>query len=268
MAAPSTTNTVLDNTPWHYAIRCQATFGSSQETNVVKIDPTSLPDLIPTLVPKLNLIRATWNISGAGHVLVKFDATSPVTAKDLTGSGTFDALLGTGVPVYNEPQAAGSTGKILFTTTGFASSDTYDVVLHFEKDRSRFSTAPVVSALNVIDLHSGVYLTGDTLRVKATFNQVVNLESATSGLDFSLASGTIRATYKGKQTLAGPLVTGEGTKYAVFEYTFKASDHAEASDVTCDHIKGVFGTDVAALKAQDSLPAITGIASFTVNSVI
>src|SRR5207247_7115663 len=100
MAAPAVTNTVLENSAFKYVVRCQATFGTSQETNVVKVDPTTgWAHLLPGSTPRLLLTRVDWTIAAAGHVLVKFAATSPATAKDMTGSGTYASVITANVPL-------------------------------------------------------------------------------------------------------------------------------------------------------------------------
>jgi len=210
-----------------------ASFTDTQQTNAVVHTASALKYIRPGVTaPKSSIVSTKYNSAVSGVVNFAYD---------------------------------NATGNLLASTTGFTTGQSYDITLTLRKEPSDVSTAPNVTALTMVDAHSGIYVTGDTLRVKATFDQVIYVESAHSYIKFSLDSGDIYARYRGNQTVSA-VKTGSGTLYAVFEYTFKATDGASAGYMSVTHIDNtIFGSDVGHLSVRDVLPAITGIANFTVN---
>lgn len=82
------------------------------ETDVVKVDVSALG--ISTTSLKVRRIK--YNIN-RGAVLIEWDATTDDPIAYLTGYGTLDM---TNTQGFFNPNSAGNTGDILFTTSGFA----------------------------------------------------------------------------------------------------------------------------------------------------
>lgn len=97
------------------------------ESGVVKVDATSSTFGTPGI--HLKIARVAFSVN-SGAVRVQWDATSTTDALILTGTGTFDFSYFGGLP---NPQNAGATGKIKFTTVGFVSGSSYVVDLEMIK---------------------------------------------------------------------------------------------------------------------------------------
>lgn len=84
------------------------------ESNVVKVDVSAL-DVSTT---SLKIRRVIYNVTGGG-VLIEWDATTDQQIAYLSGYGKIDLRDTQGI--FN-PNAAGNTGDILFTTSGFVAA--------------------------------------------------------------------------------------------------------------------------------------------------
>ncbi len=264
MPTPATvTETLLEDTPWFARYHFTGSFIDTQETLALKVDSSTWNYIrAGVTTPRASISRIQYNCAGSGVVNLYWDANTRLLAHSVSGQG--DLILDADANIYNAA-GAGVTGDIKITTTGFTSGQTYDVTVTLRKNPADVCTATRVTALDIVDSHAGVYVTGDTLRVKASFDQVVYVESARSYIKFTLDSGVIEARYRGNQTVSA-VKTGSGTPYAVFEYTFKAHDGASAGYMSVTSIdKTIHGSEIGWLPVVDSLPAIAGIAGFTVN---
>ncbi len=121
MADAVTTNVVFSGAT-RYAARFTNISDGTGETNVVKIDISTLPGA-PTYTA---IEEISWDVHGFDYVKISWDHTTDDTA---------DVLSGRGARSYKElgylfdPQSAGGTGDILFTTSGTTSGNTYDITL-------------------------------------------------------------------------------------------------------------------------------------------
>jgi hypothetical protein len=260
---PTLTTRILTETAYEVVVVMTGSFVDTQETANLKVDADLLGGggVIPGATPLLNIRKVKWSCSGSGIIKVLFDASVPVLALQLGGSiGDLDMTDG---PLTNNA-GSGVTGDILFTTLGFGSGDTYEVLMTLDKSLGTYTTRPIVTALTIEDAHSGTYNTGDTFKVQATFNQNVNYEG-TPYIELALPSGTVRALVDRSNPTISMHATGPSTAYAVFQYTFTAADGANATDFVLGAIAGISGTHAGGLPVVNSLPALSGITAFTVN---
>jgi hypothetical protein len=100
------------------------------ETAVTKVDATSSTFANQGVVPGIHLkvariIFAVYN----GEVRVQWVASSSTDMVVLSGFGTFDYTF---APLFN-PNNAGATGSISFTTSGFTSGSSYTIDLEMLK---------------------------------------------------------------------------------------------------------------------------------------
>jgi len=127
MADTVTTN-VLHNGTRRYIAQFLNQSDGTGETNVVKIDASTLTGPNGEAPSKVSIQSVEWDIQGISAVKVAFDATTDGTALFLNeGNGYKDLCSAGGL---HDPQSLGSTGDILFTTIGAASNGTYDIIMH------------------------------------------------------------------------------------------------------------------------------------------
>lgn len=109
-----------------YVVRFTNLSDGTGETNVIKVDRSTLTG--PAGVEPTNLIiqEMAWNIQGFTSVKIAWDHNTDDTAALLSGNGyrNYDGTNG-----LVDPLSAGGTGDILFTTAGTTSGNTYDITL-------------------------------------------------------------------------------------------------------------------------------------------
>lgn len=120
MADTVTSQVLTTNKVRHVALFTSISDGTG-ESDVKKVDISELVGA-PTKV-KINRIK--YDISGMA-VKVSFDHTLNDTVLVLSGQGCFDFTNSGGL---QDPDSAGSTGDILFSTVGHAANDTYSILL-------------------------------------------------------------------------------------------------------------------------------------------
>ena len=258
MAAPVVT-TVLQEDDLGVTLIATGTFTDTQEAALLKLDASALRNITPSATPKCSIARVTHNCQGSGTITVKWDANTDVNALVLSG---VDDVSYVGHEVANNG-GAGVTGDVLFTTAGFASGEGYSVTIRFIK-ASGFTYRPVVAVTAAVDELSGIYETGDEIALQLDFSQIAFIDSGSSGIDIALESGDVKATYAGPLTV-GETVTGSGTPYAVFKYTVKDTDQAEATELTLEHITGVRGCLIGAKEVIDAFSTLD-VTGYTVNA--
>jgi hypothetical protein len=128
--ADTVSSKVLSNTPRRYVIQIMNLSDGTGETNVVKVDKSTLTGpngLEPT---HFMLDRIQGDTAGMG-VTISVDATTDVVLARLGGVGrvNIDYRAQGGLST----KATGDTGDILVSTVGHSSGDSYNLVLHFTK---------------------------------------------------------------------------------------------------------------------------------------
>jgi hypothetical protein len=96
------------------------------ESDVVKIDISTLVGLTGVAPTKLQVLEVSWTIQGFTSVQLEWDASTDVVTEMLTGSGYRDYMDSGGLV---DPMASGATGDLLLTTYGAASNATYDIFI-------------------------------------------------------------------------------------------------------------------------------------------
>lgn len=140
MADAVATRVLVDNKT-HYVAHFTNISDGTGESAVVKVDRSAIAVASDGAeAATLTIEKVVWCCDGMA-VRVLFDHTTDDLALALSGSGSLDfkgkpgdvdalaRLLG-----LVDPNSAGGTGDVLFTTTGHSSGDTYNVTLWLRKN--------------------------------------------------------------------------------------------------------------------------------------
>lgn len=129
--ADTVSSQTINNGPRNLIVKLTNESDGTGESAVTKVDGTSATFANRGVAPGLHLkvARISFAVSG-GAVRVMWDASTPTDMAILSGTGTFDYSYFGGLP---NPANAGATGKINFTTVGFASGSSYVVTLEMIK---------------------------------------------------------------------------------------------------------------------------------------
>lgn len=101
------------------------------ENSVVKIDKSALVNESGLEPDTLSIVRIAWSIQGFTSVRISFDhTTDDVVFICATGNGYWDEA--ESGPI-RDPDTAGGTGDILFTTAGAVSGATYTITMAVRK---------------------------------------------------------------------------------------------------------------------------------------
>lgn len=144
--ADAVTSNVIANTPKEYVIHLTCISDGTGETNVIKVDKSTLLDVNNVEPAALDFERIRWNVQGFSSVVLKWDHTTDDTAlvcgegsgyDDFTGAGTTSDEQGlrdfTRTSGLQDPLSAGGTGDILLTSNGAAAGATYDITIWLHK---------------------------------------------------------------------------------------------------------------------------------------
>lgn len=109
--------------------------GSGEETNVIKVDRSTLlstAGIEPTLM-SIDTVR--WCIQGMTYVKLSWDHTTDDVAMLLANSGYEDFTDAYGATeldkrgIASDPNSAGGTGDLFLSTVGAGSGKTYDITI-------------------------------------------------------------------------------------------------------------------------------------------
>lgn len=130
MADVVTSQTII-NGPRNLIMKFTNESDGTGESGVKKVDATSSTFANQGVVPgvHLKIARVTFTVSG-GELRMQWEASSNTDIDILAYTGTQDYTFFGGL---TNPNAAGATGSILFTTVGFAAGSSYTVVLEMLK---------------------------------------------------------------------------------------------------------------------------------------
>lgn len=125
------TTNVQINGPRNYVATFTNISDGTGENAVIKIDKSTLVNERGKEPARLNVVRVQWSISGFSSVRILWDHTVDDVCMVLaTGQGFHD--FGDTGPLI-DPNSAGGTGDILFTTAGATIGATYDITLWVRK---------------------------------------------------------------------------------------------------------------------------------------
>lgn len=103
------------------------------ETNVIKIDVSTLTNTVGGVGTKINIQEVAWSIQGFAYVQLSFDYGTDVTAALLTGNGGINYEK-VGREIVSAASATGGTGDLLLSTGVAAANATYDITVVFRVD--------------------------------------------------------------------------------------------------------------------------------------
>lgn len=130
MADTVTSQTII-NGPRNLIMKFTNESDGTGESAVKKVDAQSATFANQGVVPgvHLKIARVTFTVSG-GELRMQWDASSATDIDIPAYTGTQDYTFFGGL---TNPNAAGATGSILFTTVGFTAGSSYTVVLEMLK---------------------------------------------------------------------------------------------------------------------------------------
>lgn len=126
-----------------YAVKLVGVSDGTGETNVVKVDKSTLTmrnasgALVEPAALDVQCIR--WNVQGYTSIRLSWDHGTDDLICAVSGSGFDDAVSGgpfaegLGTRGLRDPKTADGTGDILLTSAGAASGATYDLTIWFRK---------------------------------------------------------------------------------------------------------------------------------------
>lgn len=124
--ADTVTTQVVQNSKAEYVVHLTGISDATGETNVVKIDKSTLTDVLGVEPPRIIINSARWCIQGFSYIKLTWDHATDATALVLNGNGydNFADVGGLRDTLLND-----STGDLLLTSVGAASGSTYDITL-------------------------------------------------------------------------------------------------------------------------------------------
>ena len=124
--ADAVTTKVLQNTESEYVIRLTCISDATGESDVVKVDKSTLTNVNGEVPLAINIMSARWAVQGFSYIKLEWDATTDDVAMLLSGNGydNFEAAGG-----LRDPRSSGSVGDIVLTSVGASAGATYDITL-------------------------------------------------------------------------------------------------------------------------------------------
>lgn len=124
--ADTVTSNVLQSNKADYVIRLTCISDGTGETNVVKIDRSTLTNITGAEPTRISIQSVRWAIQGFSYVKLSWDATTDDTALVISGNGydNFEAASG-----LRDPRSSGNVGDLLLTSVNAISGATYDITL-------------------------------------------------------------------------------------------------------------------------------------------
>lgn len=109
-----------------YAIQLTCVSDGTGETNVTKVDISTLLNLAGQPCTRTAIEEIKWDVQGFSSVRLSWDHTTDDVAAIMSGRGAVSyAHLG----YLFDPQSAGGTGDLLLTSVGAAAGATYDITV-------------------------------------------------------------------------------------------------------------------------------------------
>lgn len=124
--ADTVTSRVVNNSKGKYTVHITGISDGTGESNVVKIDKSTLLTVAGAEPAALSIGTIRWNVQGFSYVKLHFDHTTDDTAMLLSGNGYDDFTPGGGL---RDPLSAGQTGDLMLTSVGAAAGATYDITI-------------------------------------------------------------------------------------------------------------------------------------------
>ena len=116
----------MQNSEMEYVVHLTSFRDTADETNVVKIDKSTLTNTRDVEPKAIDIMSVRWNIQGFTYVKLSWDHTTDDTAMFLSGNG-YDNFEDAGG--LRDPRSTGGTGDLLLTSVGGGTTSTYDITL-------------------------------------------------------------------------------------------------------------------------------------------
>lgn len=141
VAADSVATHVIKDAKYQYVVHLTNVSDGTGETNVVKVDKSTLTAADGAEPAAIDIEQVEWNIQGFSYVQMLWDhGTADLTALVLNGSGYKDfrnndgGILGfAGGFALNDPRTNGGTGDLMLFTGDADSGDSYDITVWIRK---------------------------------------------------------------------------------------------------------------------------------------
>ena len=127
MADTVTSNVMFSATnARRYIVHLTGVSDATGETNVIKIDKSTLTNTVGQEPTSLKIASIRWNIQGYSYIKLSTDRTSDQTLMLLSGNGydNFEAF-----GFLKEASTTGDTGDLLLSSVGAAAGATYDITI-------------------------------------------------------------------------------------------------------------------------------------------
>jgi hypothetical protein len=130
MADAVTTNVYFTSTPGtrRYGIHLTCISDGTGESNVVKVDKSTIKDAMGVEPGILKLASARWTVVGFTYIKFTTDHTTDDVLLLCAGNG-YDNW--EGASFLPDPNSTGGTGDLLLTSVGAAAAAIYDITLEF-----------------------------------------------------------------------------------------------------------------------------------------
>lgn len=109
-----------------YAVQLTGISDGTGETNVIKVDISTLLNLAGQACVRTAIEEIKWDVQGFTYVKLSWDHTTDDTAMVMSGRGSVSyAHLG----YLFDPRSAGGTGDLLLSSVGAISGASYDITV-------------------------------------------------------------------------------------------------------------------------------------------
>lgn len=122
-----TSQVVRDDQNGYYAVHLTNASDGTGESNVNKIDVSTLTAGNGSAATYTTIKRIVGNVWGMNYVRLHWDATTDTTIAILKDSFDFDWSMEGGI---TDPRGTGTTGDVLLTTNGATSGGGYDITIY------------------------------------------------------------------------------------------------------------------------------------------
>lgn len=136
--ADAVTSQILKDHARAFAIKLTNVSDGTGETNVIKVDASTLVASSGTNEERLTITKLFWSVASGTSAtmsprvtLLWAGASANTIAATLTGSGFWDLTTSGQAPIINN--ATSPTGDILLSTTGFTANAAYTVIIEGHK---------------------------------------------------------------------------------------------------------------------------------------
>lgn len=123
--ADAVTTTVLKNERNEYVVHLTNVSDGTGESNVIKVDKSTLTAVNGAEPATLSIVSARWSIQGFTRVILSWDHDTDLVAMVLSGGGFEDF----GPFGCKKDTGTGQTGDLLLTAPAGATTGSYDITL-------------------------------------------------------------------------------------------------------------------------------------------